>query len=134
MSTQRIIITFLMLIYILTSLSLTLRLTKFYFKTKRNLLFVVFLLLTLFSTFFYFFTAVYVMRPLINVIPSMIISIILFLSVTWTVYSLDSYNVKLKNSIKEIDKTLIDSNKEISSIRKRVTDINVGFEKDRKED
>lgn len=134
MSIQRILITFIMLIYILIALSLTLHLSKFYLKMNRIGLFISLSLVTVFSTFFYFYTFHYVLSPLIGNMASTVISIVLYLSVTWSVFSIDTYNVKVKNKIKEIDKSLISSNKEISNIQERVRTLNNSFSKNRDED
>lgn len=124
MSLLRITISFLLLVYILATLSGTLYLSKFYFKVGRKGIGFFHMGLTLFSTFLYFFTAGYIMQPLIGELASTLIAMLILAVIAWSVYSIDNYNANLSKQFDEMDLTLDVSTKEIDKISSRIQELN----------
>lgn len=111
----------------LTTLGLTLYLTKHYLKTKDKVKTIFYGLITLLMTFGYFTVGEYLLGGLINNLIVVVVLILILLLVSAFVYQLDMFGYRLNVTLTQMDKTLEQSHQEINEIRKRIKVINRGY-------
>lgn len=111
----------------LTTLGLTLYLTKHYLKAKNKVKAIFYGLITLLMTFSYFTVGEYLFFDLMNNLIVIVVLILILLLVLAFVCQLDMFGYRLNVTLTQMDKTLEQSHKEINEIRKRIKVINRGY-------
>ena len=124
------------IIYILNSLSLTLYLSKYYWKKERLNMSLLYAVLTLISTYIYFVIAGYLLNLFLPKMLTILLSSTIYIFLTTFVYRLDLYSYKLSPTLVEMDEALKRSNEEINRLSNQIRIINQNFsyEREKKKD